>query len=111
MYLPRRACVKLGFMSGGALLGLMLLSMGWLFFLGGLVANVQAVRRSFQTRGAARRGLGPLPGVVGSVTAFFSVPALARLGVDLPWPWVWILAPLVLDPLCIGGLVLLLRRP
>jgi hypothetical protein len=49
--------------------------------------------------------------VVGSVTVFFSVPALARLGVDLPWPWVWILAPLVLDPLCIGGLVLLLRRP
>ena len=105
MYPARQPRVKLGFMTGSGLLALILLSMGWLFFLGGLAVNVQAVRRSFQTR-----GLGPLPGLVGSVAAFFSVPALARLGVDLPWPWLWILAPLVLDPLCAGGLVLLLRR-
>ena len=97
-------------MTGGGLLALILLSMGWLFFLGGLAANVQAARRSFQTRGAAPRGLGPLPGIIGSMTMFFSVPSLARMGVDLPWPWVWILAPLVLDPLCLGGLVLLARR-
>ena len=109
MYPPWPLRVKLGFMTGGGLLALILLSMGWLFFLGGLAANVQAVRR-FQTRGVAPRGLGLLPGVVGSVTMFFSVPWLARLGMDLPWPWVWILAPLVLDPLCIGGLVLRARR-
>jgi len=110
MYPPSRPRVKLGFMTGIGLLALILVSMGWLFFLGGLVANVQAVRRSFQTRGARPRGLGPLPGLVGSLTMFFSVPALARLGIDLPSPWVWILAPLVLDPLCLGGLVLLRRR-
>ena len=109
MYPAWRLRVKLGFMTGAGLLALLLLSMGWLFFLGGLAANIQAVRR-FQTHGVAPRGLGPLPGVIGSVTMFFSVPALARFGVDLSWPWVWILAPLVLDPLCIGGLVLLLRR-
>jgi hypothetical protein len=97
-------------MTGGALVGLTLLSMGWLFFLGGLAANIQAVRRSFQTRGRAPRGLGPLPGAVGSVTVLFSLPALARFGVELPWPWLWILAPLFIDPLCAGGLVRLLRR-
>jgi hypothetical protein len=86
-------------MTGGALLGLVLLSMGWLFFLAGLAANYQALR-------AARRGLGPLPGLVGSLTVFFSLPALARYGVEVPWPWLWILLPLALDP----WLVLLLRR-
>ena len=110
MYRRPRHCVKLDFMTGGALVGLTLLSMGWLFFLGGLAANVQAVRRLFQTRGPAPRGLGPLPGLVGSVTVFFSLPALARFGLELPWPWLWILAPLVIDPLCVGGLVLLLLR-
>jgi hypothetical protein len=91
-------------MTGGALLGLILVSMGWLFFVGGVAVNYQALRAK---RGG---GLGPLPGVVGSVSAFFSVPALAGHGLALPWPWVWILAPLVIDPLCVGGLVLLLRR-
>ena len=95
--------VKLDFMTGGALLGLILVSMGWLFFIGGVALNYQALRTK-------RRGLGPLPGVVGSVTAFFSVPALAGQGIELPWPWLWILAPLAIDPLCVGGLVLLLRR-
>ena len=78
--------------------------MGWLFFIGGVALNYQALRAK---RG---RSLGPLPGVVGSVTMFFSMPALAGHGILLPWPWIWILAPLVIDPLCVGGLVLLVRR-
>ena len=86
-------------MTGGALLGLVLLSMGWLFFLGGLAANYQALR----TRG---RGLGPLPGLVGSLTVFFSLPALRKYGLEVPWPWLWILLPLALDP----WLALLVRR-
>jgi hypothetical protein len=94
-------------MTGGALLGLTLVSMGWLFFLGGLAVNYRAL---FQTKTAPTGGLGPLPGVVGSLTVFFSVPALAGQGIELPWPWLWILAPLAIDPLCVGGLVLLLRR-
>ena len=86
-------------MTSGALLGLMLISMGWLFFLGGLAANYQALR-------AAKRGLGPLPALVGSLTVFFSLPALGKYGVEVPWPWLWILLPFALDP----WLVLLLRR-
>ena len=89
-------------MTGRGFLGLVLLSMGWLFFIAGVLVNYKAVGRS--------RGLGPLPGVVGSLTVFFSMPALVGHGIELPWPWLWILAPLAIDPLCVGGLVLLLRR-
>ena len=69
-------------MSGGALLGLILISMGWFAFIGGLAI-----------------GLRYLPGVIGSVTVFFTIPAAAKLGYELPWPWLWILAPLVIEPL------------
>lgn len=85
-------------MTGGALLGLILISMAWLFFLAGLAINYQALRRS-------RRGIPMLPGVVGSVAAFFSVNAL-----NAPWPWLWILLPLFLDPYCVPGVLLLLLR-
>jgi hypothetical protein len=85
-------------MTGGALLGLILISMAWLFFLAGLAINYQALRRS-------RRGIPMLPGVVGSLAAFFSVGAL-----NAPWPWLWIALPLVLDPYCVPGLLLLVLR-
>ncbi|HET7365921.1 MAG TPA: hypothetical protein VFJ70_20290 [Burkholderiales bacterium] len=87
-------------MTAGALLGLVLLSMGWLFFLGGLAANYQALRRSLKS------SLGPLPGLVGSLSVFFSLPWLGGFGIQVPWPWLWILLPLVLDP----WLVQLIRR-
>ena len=85
-------------MTGGALLGLILISMAWLFFLAGLAINYQALRRS-------RRGIPMLPGAVGSVAAFFSVGAL-----NAPWPWLWVLLPLFLDPYCVPGLLLALLR-
>ena len=69
-------------MSGSAYLELVLISMGWLFFVAGLAV-----------------GLRWLPGVAGSLAAFFSVPLLARHGVEVPWPWLWILLPFALDPL------------
>ena len=90
-------------MTGGALVGLLLISMGWLFFLAGLAVNYQSLRRS-------RRGVPFLPGVVGSVTVFFSIPALMRLGLEVPWPWLWILLPLFVDPFCIPGLLRLARK-
>lgn len=97
-------------MTGGALIGLILLSMAWLFFLFGLLTNYQALRRSLKAKAGERMpsSLGFVPGVAGSVTVFFSIPALASYGVELPWPWLWILLPLVIDPYCLGGLVLML---
>ena len=69
-------------MGGGTYLELVLISMGWLFFAAGLAIGVRM-----------------LPGIAGSLAAFFSIPALARHGVEVPWPWLWILLPLVVDPL------------
>lgn len=95
-------------MTGSGLLGLMLLSMGWLFFLGGLAVNIHALRRALAAREGERTpsGLGFVPGVVGSLVVFFTVPALMRFGIQVPWPWFWILLPLVLDPYCAGGFLL-----
>ena len=69
-------------MTGTSYLQLILVSMGWFAFLAGLAL-----------------GLRLLPGIVGSVAAFFTVPLLARHGVEVPWPWLWILLPLLVDPL------------
>jgi hypothetical protein len=90
-------------MTGLGLLGLILISMGWLFFLGGVAINYQALRRS-------GKGIAFLPGLVGSVAVFFSIPALAKLGVEIPWPWLWILLPLAIDPFCAARLLRLARK-
>jgi hypothetical protein len=98
-------------MTGGGFLQLILLSMAWLFFVGGIAANYYVLRRQLRRKSADEplpSGLGFVPGVVGSLTVFFTIPALARYGVELPWPWLWIVLPLVIDPYCLGGLVLLL---
>jgi hypothetical protein len=79
-------------MTGGTLLGLFLLSMAWLYFLFGLALNLYAYARRSPVP------LALLPGVAGSLAVFFSVPALVRMGIDLPWPWLWILLPVALDP-------------
>jgi hypothetical protein len=99
-------------MTGGNLIGLILLSMGWLYFLGGLAANYQVLRKSVKAKEGEPipSGMGFMPGVVGSLTVFFSLPALAGLGVQAPWPWLWILLPLVLDPYCLGALLLMAFR-
>ena len=88
-------------MTGGALLGLILLSMAWCFFLLGLAFHVQIARKRRNAK-----GMGFLPAVCGSLAVFFSIPVLARHGIDVPWPWLWILLPLLIDPY----LWLLLRR-
>ncbi|HYD55377.1 MAG TPA: hypothetical protein VEB41_00570 [Burkholderiales bacterium] len=87
-------------MSGSALLGLILLSMGWLFFLGGLAFN--ALRRE--------RPLRYWPGVAGSLTVLFSLPLFPRFGLDPGWPWFWVLLPLVLDPGCMPAVAVMAFR-
>ncbi len=98
--------------SGTNYLGLLLLSMAWLFFLGGLVANYQVLRASLRAKAGERvpSSLGFIPGVVGSLAVFLSVPALAKYGLVVPWPWLWIVLPLFMDPYCAGGFLLLLYR-
>lgn len=76
-------------MTGSTLFGLVLLSMAWLFFLFGLAARFRLLKLDLR--------LGPLVGVVGSLAVFFTIPALARYGIAVPWPWLWILLPLALD--------------
>jgi hypothetical protein len=97
-------------MSGGFWIGSILLSMGWLFFLLGAAMNFIAWRGALAARAGepAPSGVPFLPGVAGSLSMFFTVPALAQLGYELPWPWLWILAPLFLDAYCLGGFVLAL---
>jgi hypothetical protein len=97
-------------MSGGFRIGVMLLSMGWLFFAFGAAMNFYAWRQALVAREGERTpsGVPFLPGVAGSLSMFFTLPALARFGYELSWPWLWILAPLFLDVYCLGGFVLAL---
>jgi len=66
-------------MTGSDFLTLVLVSMAWLLCFFAIFLRI-----------------GPLAGVAGSLAAFFSIPLLARYGIEVPWPWVWILLPLVL---------------
>ena len=96
-------------MTGGSFVGLILLSMAWLFFAFGAVTNFSVLRRAMKTRQGERAasGIPFLPGVVGSLAVFFTIPALGRYAVEVPWPWLWILLPLVLE--C-GWLLVYARR-
>ena len=85
-------------MSGSALLGLIAVSMAWLFFVWGAVINLQALR-------TGRDAIPVLPGIAGSLAAFFTVAWLQP-----PWPWLWIVAPLLLDAGCALRLVFVLAR-
>jgi len=91
--------------TGGTLLGLTLFSMGWLFFLAGAAVNFAAWRRARRAPAGTRYGgVALLPGLIGSVTAFFSVGTLLKAGWHVPWPWLWILLPLFVDAGCIARL-------
>ena len=91
-------------MTGGNFIGLILVSMAALFFLGGLILNWSAFRQQVTRKEGERAwsSMGPFPGIVGSLLLFFFIPALAKYGIDVPWPWLWILLPLFLDPFCLG---------
>lgn len=98
-------------MTGFSLLGLVLLSMAWLFFIGGSALNYQAWRTALRARrgsAAPAGGIPFLPGVVGSLASFFTVGWALKHGYALHWPWLWIALPLVLDVYCAGGLLLAL---
>ena len=75
-------------MTGMDLLGLILLSMAWLFSLGALAFNLADRRRPLRY----------WPGVAGSFTMLFTLPVFPARGVEVAWPWFWVLLPFVLDP-------------
>jgi hypothetical protein len=75
-------------MTGMDLLGLVLLSMGWLFSLGALAFNLADRRRPLRY----------WPGVAGSLTVLVTLPMFPARGVEIAWPWFWVLLPFVLDP-------------
>lgn len=96
-------------MSGGYLLGLVGISMASLFALAGLAMNFQAWRVAQRAKPGERvpSGVPFLPGVVGSVTLFFLIPQLhTHLGIEVAWPFFWILLPLFLDLQGLGGILL-----
>ena len=89
------------------MLGLALFSMGWLFFLAGAALNFSAWLRWRKAPPRTRFGGVPLlPGMIGSVTVFFTVGMLLAAGHHVPWPWLWILLPFVLDVGCLGRFLL-----
>lgn len=96
-------------MSAGYLFGLIVLSMAWLLSILLLGANFVAWRAAWRARPGVRTpsGIPLLPGIVGSVTVFFTLPLLkAHADVDVPWPFVWILLPFFLDLYGVGGILL-----
>jgi hypothetical protein len=99
-------------MTGGSLVVLILLSMAWLFFAGGSVNNFSVLRAAMKANpgDTVPSGIPFVPGIVGSVAAFFTIPALAPYGVEVSWPWLWILLPLVLDVYCLGWIFFLAAK-
>ena len=91
-------------MTGTGLLGLILLSMAWLFGVGGIAANYWVLRVSLRAKQGEQRpsSLGFVPAVVCSLAMFFTIPTLKGWGVEVSWPWLWIALPPVLDPYCLG---------
>ena len=97
-------------MSGGFFLGLIGISMASLFAVAGLLMNFQVWRARYAKSGEPVPSAIPiLPGVVGSLSVFFLIPQLsAHFAIDVPWPFFWILLPLILDLQGLGGLLLAL---
>ncbi len=101
-----------GSVTGSGFLGLVLLSMAWLFFLYGLVLHWLLLWRSLRARAGeyVPSSLGFVPGLAGSLAVLFTIPQVAKYGVTVPWPWLWIVLPLVVDPYCLPIAVSLLIR-
>jgi hypothetical protein len=104
-------------MSGGFVLGLVLASMLWLFFLFGAAVNFQVWRAWRKAKIGERvpSGIPFLPGLFGAIAMFLTLPTLAKW---LDWqPGWWSVAllplPLLLDVYCLGWILLLPfgRRP
>lgn len=104
-------CANLDCMSGSSVLGLIALSVAWLFVIGGLIVNFRAWLALLRAKDGERvpSGYPFIPGVVGSACAFLSIPLLQRhAGIEVPWPFAWIVLPFFLDMYGPGGFVLAL---
>ena len=98
-------------MSGKFLLGLVVASMLWLFFVLGAAINFQVWRAWSKAKVGERvpHGIPFLPGVLGAVAMFLTLPTVEQwLGWRPGW-WNFALLPLplVLDVYCLGWILLL----
>ncbi len=95
-------------MTGAGMVGLMLFSMAWLFYVLGVAMNAYSWWRAQRVKEGERVPSGVLFffGIFGAFIAYFSINVLeGRYGVEVSWPWFWILLPLFLDMYCGGAFV------
>lgn len=88
-------------------LGLAVLAFVWLLALGMLWVNAYVWWLARHAKEGERVPSG-FPLVAGGVCAyvvFASLPVAKRLGIEVPWPWLWIALPLLLDMQGLGGLI------
>jgi hypothetical protein len=99
-------------MSGWWLVGLIRLSRAWLFFVYGLALHYLLLRRALTAKEGeyVPSSMGFIPGVVGSAAVVFTIAALAKYDIEVPWSCLWILLPLVIDPYCPPIVAVLLIR-
>jgi len=76
-----------------------LIVLAWLFFILGSIANLQIVWSLFKAnKGQHTSSMVPLvPGLVGSLAVYFTLPQLSRWGYEASSPLLWIFLPLILD--------------
>src|SRR5258708_37840177 len=94
-------------MTGGGLLELILLSMAWLFFVGGIAANWHVLRRQLKRKSADEQvpsGLGFVPGVAASLTGFLTIRPLPEDGPEEPFAWPRAGLTLGMEPHCLRRL-------
>jgi hypothetical protein len=88
-------------------LALAVLAFFWIVALGMLGVNAHVWWLARHAK-AGERVPSAFPLVAGGLCAFIafvSLPLAHRLGIDVPWPWLWIALPLLLDMQGIGGLI------
>jgi uncharacterized membrane protein len=97
--------------SGSQILLIVVLPILCLFVVGGMAMNLRSWWIGLRAREGevVPSGVLFIFGILGAVLAYATVGWIRKyFGVDVPWPWLWIVLPLFLDVYCLGGFVLAL---